>query len=324
VYGRKLAIMNGWQNLVQGFIPLPGGASAVDTPGVLPAYYRHGDWLGSSRLATNPTQTQPATVYSDGAYAPFGESYSGSGATDLNFTGQNQDSASGLYDFLYRKYSPAQGRWISPDPAGLAAANPSSPQSWNRYAYVGNRPLNSIDPLGLDEISPLLPGDGFGGGGGGGCDPFFDLFCGGFDPCDFDPLCGLPIGDPGGGGGGFGGGGGVPSGSPQRHGGVWPDNETLGLPRGLNIRPLGLGDLFGLAPNLGCGDFVQCGSLGPFGNSFIPALAGAAGGTIVCQIAEPCGILEDIALLVLGTAATIVYFARGQQGDVGHDYVRDE
>jgi hypothetical protein len=34
-----------------------------------------------------------------------------------------------------------QGRWLSPDPSGLAAVNPA--QSWNRYAYVGNRPLNT-------------------------------------------------------------------------------------------------------------------------------------------------------------------------------------
>jgi RHS repeat-associated protein len=41
-----------------------------------------------------------------------------------------------LYDFLYREHSPVQGRWLSPDPAGMAAANPADPQTWNRYAYV--------------------------------------------------------------------------------------------------------------------------------------------------------------------------------------------
>jgi hypothetical protein len=28
-------------------------------------------------------------------------------------------------------------------------------QTWNRYAYVGNRPLSSVDPLGLDPMSNL-------------------------------------------------------------------------------------------------------------------------------------------------------------------------
>lgn len=50
------------------------------------AYYRHSDWLGSSRLAS----TTSRTVYYDGAYGPFGEPYAGSGTTDLDFTGMNQ------------------------------------------------------------------------------------------------------------------------------------------------------------------------------------------------------------------------------------------
>ncbi len=93
--------------------------------------------------------TASRTASYDGAYAPFGENYAGSGTTDLNFTGQVQDTVSGLYDFLFRGYSPAQGRWVSPDPVGLGAVNPANPQTWNRYAYVTDNPLNAIDPLGL-------------------------------------------------------------------------------------------------------------------------------------------------------------------------------
>jgi RHS repeat-associated protein len=60
------------------------------------------------------------------------------------------ESQSGtLDDFTYRRYAPVQGRWISPDPAGLAAVDPTNPQTWNRYAYVTNQPLNFTDPLGL-------------------------------------------------------------------------------------------------------------------------------------------------------------------------------
>jgi len=70
----------------------------------------------------------------------------------LNFTGQYEDTLSGLYDFLYREYSPVQGRWISPDPAGLAAVDPTNPQSWNRYAYALNSPVRYIDPTGLECV----------------------------------------------------------------------------------------------------------------------------------------------------------------------------
>ena len=184
--GNKLALMNG-QTLSKGFVPLSGGATAVYTSGPTLSYYRHADWLGSSRLASTPTRT----LYYDGASAPFGENYAETGTTDRNFTGQNQDTISTgaypLYDFLYREYHPAWGRWVSPDPAGLGAVDLSNAQTWNRYAYVTNNPLALTDPFGLDE---------------GDCsDPWYaasNAACGPLPPCyPLDLSC-----QPGGGGGG--------------------------------------------------------------------------------------------------------------------------
>lgn len=178
--GAKLALMSG-QTLQKAFVPLPGRATAVYTSSGLD-HYRHSDWLGSARLTSSPTRT----VLSTTAYAPFGETYAQSGTADLSFTGQNQDTVSGDYDFLYRKYS-TQGRWASPDPAGLASVNPAFPQSWNRYAYVLNNPLRAIDPLGLDcvfltddgssvaEIAPELDAAACGDAGG-------VFFAGSIDP----------------------------------------------------------------------------------------------------------------------------------------------
>jgi RHS repeat-associated protein len=148
--GGKLALMNG-QTPTKAFVHLPGGATAVygpnpwTPPQLILQYYRHPDYLGNSRLATTPSRI----LYYAGAYAPFGEPYAESGTTDRSFTGQNQDTVFGLYDFMYREHSPNQGRWMSPDPAGLGAVDPMNPQSWNRYAYVLNSPLNLTDPLGL-------------------------------------------------------------------------------------------------------------------------------------------------------------------------------
>jgi RHS repeat-associated protein len=73
----------------------------------------------------------------------------------LAFTDQNQDTVknswpTNLYDFMLREYRTGHGRWTSPDPSGLAAVNPSNPQSWNRYAYVLNNPMSLIDPFGDD------------------------------------------------------------------------------------------------------------------------------------------------------------------------------
>jgi len=174
-YGLKLALMNG-QTLVNAFVKLPGGSRAVYNSSGL-AYYRHGDHLGSSRLATTTTRTK----YYDVAYAPYGEDYNGSGTTpDLAFTDENQDTVGGgwatnLYDFMLREYRTAHGRWTSPDPAGLGAVDPTNPQTWNRYAYVINNPMALVDMLGLDDAcydedgNPMECdfGDPFGGSGNG-------------------------------------------------------------------------------------------------------------------------------------------------------------
>ena len=57
--------------------------------------------------------------------------------------------------------SSAQGRFTSPDPAGLLAAKPENPQSWNLYSYVMNNPLINIDPNGLDCVNATNNQGGF-------------------------------------------------------------------------------------------------------------------------------------------------------------------
>jgi RHS repeat-associated protein len=130
----------------RGWFKLPGGAKAVydSTAGGLIDYY-HADHLGSSRLATTPTRTFDYSM----AYAPFGEPYAESAQRAGFFTGEIENFGLDIYEFPAREYN-IQGRWASPDPAGLAAVDPTNPQSWNRYAYVMNNPLSYVDPLGLD------------------------------------------------------------------------------------------------------------------------------------------------------------------------------
>jgi RHS repeat-associated protein len=226
--GGKLALMNG-QTLQQAFVPLAGGAEAVYTPSGL-AYYRHSDWLGSSRLASTPSRS----VYYDGAYAPYGESYAESGTPDHSFTGQHQDVApSGaypLYDFLAREYNPTWGRWLSPDPMG---GDVLDPQSLNRYAYVDNNPASLTDPLGLQSDSDCEEWDN------GSCtgDPTCDNFLNNPWGCQPPPCVVLSIpcvGYGGGGGGGSTGGGdgggtvssAPPAGQPPLTGG----EDFVGLP----------------------------------------------------------------------------------------------
>jgi RHS repeat-associated protein len=99
--------------------------------------------------------------------------------TNPKYTGQQRDQetstpGTSIDWFQVRYLSGAQGRFQSPDP-GNAGADPSNPQSWNGYAYVGNNPLSYTDPSGMAED------DGDDGGGGGGDDggDFFGGFSGG-------------------------------------------------------------------------------------------------------------------------------------------------
>jgi RHS repeat-associated protein len=77
-------------------------------------------------------------------YLPYGASASTGG--NFQYAGQRIDpETNGLYYSRARMYTPAWGRFMQPDPIGYAGGT-------NLYAYVGNDPLNNIDPLGLWSI----------------------------------------------------------------------------------------------------------------------------------------------------------------------------
>jgi len=60
----------------------------------------------------------------------------------LRLPGQYHDEETGLHDNYLRTYDPLRGRYLEPDPLGLAAG-------LNRYLYVNGRPHSASDPLGL-------------------------------------------------------------------------------------------------------------------------------------------------------------------------------
>ena len=74
-------------------------------------------------------------------YAPYGRPDDELG-NPYRFTGQRFDEETGLYYYKARYYAPKVGRFLSPDPIGYA-------DGLNLYAYVGNDPVNFIDPTGL-------------------------------------------------------------------------------------------------------------------------------------------------------------------------------
>ncbi|HKX27213.1 MAG TPA: S8 family serine peptidase [Blastocatellia bacterium] len=117
-------------------------------------YWSHGDHLGSGRKLTNIS----GTVVYRGEFDPHGQAlyeWSSAGSTLLNshkFTGYERDWAANLDHAKARMYHHNRGRFMQPDPLGLGAADLTNPQSLNLYAYVGNDPVNSVDPNGMDFI----------------------------------------------------------------------------------------------------------------------------------------------------------------------------
>ncbi len=104
--------------------------------------YAHPDQL-SARVFTDSTGTK----IGERGHLPFGEvRYDTLAADKWKFTSYERDSESGLDYAMFRFDSTRLGRFMTPDPLGGYATNP---QSLNRYSYVQNDPVNSVDPLGL-------------------------------------------------------------------------------------------------------------------------------------------------------------------------------
>ncbi len=187
------------------------GQLCVSTSSTGPNYkYVLSDLQGTTRAVMNNSGSSSAVIARHD-YLPFGEevwagSYRSSsysyGQTDANrqkYGLTERDDATGLDHTWWRKLESFSGRWTSPDPyaRSMRVANP---QSFNRYAYVQNDPVNFVDPSGLywaqscslwawfDVTDPkhpkqvsdpwvqcttywvddFLPFGGGGGGGGGG------------------------------------------------------------------------------------------------------------------------------------------------------------
>lgn len=67
------------------------------------------------------------------------------------------DDGNGLLYMRARYYDPEVGRFINKDPIGFAGGD------FNLYAYVGNNPINNIDPEGKEvmpppNVTPNIPG----------------------------------------------------------------------------------------------------------------------------------------------------------------------
>ncbi|MFT3848682.1 MAG: RHS repeat-associated core domain-containing protein [Propionivibrio sp.] len=114
--------------------------------------YLHRDHLGSLTTLSDEAGAALERL----AYEPFGKRRQANGAadpdnallpqtSDRGFTGHEMLDELGLIHMNGRVYDPTVGRFLSADPH---IQDPKALQSFNRYAYVLNNPLNTTDPSG--------------------------------------------------------------------------------------------------------------------------------------------------------------------------------
>jgi RHS repeat-associated protein len=160
------------------------------------AQYKLGNpgWTGEPRLAFYVEGNVTTYTYFQGkilesgrlgsmgaAFNPYGVPKTALAEGD-GFATYWRDQKTGLDYAINRYYHSALGRFTSPDPY-MASGGPGVPQSWNRYAYVQNDPVNFADPAGLFRCITTWSQSGStfgvtltcflgsGGGGGGSSDP---------------------------------------------------------------------------------------------------------------------------------------------------------
>ncbi len=114
------------------------------------------DYLGSPRIITDQT----GNVLSRRDFMPYGEEafigvgnravghgYTYGDSTRQKFTGYERDEETNLDFAQARMYSSRLGRFTTVDDF-TKDSDLNNSQSWNKYAYVRNNPLNLTDPTG--------------------------------------------------------------------------------------------------------------------------------------------------------------------------------
>ena len=168
--GRLLGEYDGTGQLIQETVwldDLPIATlrpTGTGTPTPIAIYYVHADHLGSPRAVTRPADNQVMWRWDNSD--PFGnnaanENPAGLGAFKyaLRFPGQYYDAETGTHYNYFRDYDPAIGRYSQSDPIGIKGGV-------NTYGYVGQDPIQLIDPLGLFTCFCRLDISAFGFEGG--------------------------------------------------------------------------------------------------------------------------------------------------------------
>lgn len=138
-----VAELDGSGSLVSRFVWASGNnvPDLVVSSGV--TYRVYADHTNSPRVLVNAASGAVAATMRHDAWGIVLED-STSALMPFGFAGGLYDAETGLVRFGARDYDPQIGRWVSKDPIRFEAGQA------NIYVYVGNDPVNFVDPTGLD------------------------------------------------------------------------------------------------------------------------------------------------------------------------------
>ncbi len=145
---------------LKDYIMTPLGRTAVHTvrsDSTVETRYLHQDALGSIDAVTNEYgQVEKRFTYDAwGKRATPVDNHTGSGGKmTRGFTDHEMLDDFGLIHMNGRVYDPVLARFLSADPFVQA---PGNSQSYNRYSYCANNPLNATDPTGYSALGGILP-----------------------------------------------------------------------------------------------------------------------------------------------------------------------
>ncbi|MEK6278780.1 MAG: S8 family serine peptidase [Acidobacteriota bacterium] len=144
----------------RGFVYLGGQMVAVQQNSVTGITAQTTHWVFQDPVTKSQRLTSSAgTVVSTVDLDPFGGETARSASSAFQphrYTTYERDG-NGTDDAMHRRFDATASRFSQPDPYD-GSYNAADPQSFNRYAYVNNDPVNFTDPSGLIPNEDCPPG----------------------------------------------------------------------------------------------------------------------------------------------------------------------
>jgi RHS repeat-associated protein len=149
--GQVIAEVDGSGAWQRGYVYAGGTLMAVQQSSSV--YWIHEDPVTKSKRTTDAGGAIVSAIEPD----PWGADTNRSGNSAFQpkkFTSYERDG-NGSDEAMFRRYNRKHSRFDQPDPYD-GSYSLTDPQSFNRYAYTQNDPVNFTDPTGLDPGDPIV------------------------------------------------------------------------------------------------------------------------------------------------------------------------